>query len=181
MSYSILVVDANKELILRQPTIDDTSFLRYYATSPELMESQGGTLTEKELQIFIDYVFSHWKSHGFGHYVIWMKGEQIGLISLKQLSTSAGNDFDLGFTIMPNYRGKGLATQASETMLDFAFNIVRLDKVTAMTLNGNPAAERVLKKLGFSTKSSTTLNYMGKVFNDVLLWEITSQNRMSLH
>jgi len=58
------------------------------------------------------------------------------------------NRGELGYWIGRNYWGQGIATEASQSMLDFAFSQLGLNKVVAECLDRNPASARVMEKVG---------------------------------
>jgi RimJ/RimL family protein N-acetyltransferase len=55
---------------------------------------------------------------------------------------------DLGYWIGTSYWNNGYATEAGRAMLDYAFRIRGLNKVTAHYFAKNPASGRVLEKIG---------------------------------
>ncbi len=57
---------------------------------------------------------------------------------------------ELGYEIAPAYRGRGLATEATERMLDEAFAEGAVDAVIAHTLAEPGPSTRVLEKTGFT-------------------------------
>jgi [ribosomal protein S5]-alanine N-acetyltransferase len=62
----------------------------------------------------------------------------------------AGGVVELGYEIAPAYRGRGLATEATERMLDEAFAEAAVDAVIAHTLAEPGPSTRVLEKTGFA-------------------------------
>jgi RimJ/RimL family protein N-acetyltransferase len=49
-----------------------------------------------------------------------------------------------------NSRGKGYGTMCTKTMVDYAFDVLGMHKVTAEVLTENKASEAMFKKCGFS-------------------------------
>jgi ribosomal-protein-alanine N-acetyltransferase len=60
------------------------------------------------------------------------------------------NDFEgeLGYEVAPNYWGKGYATEAARVVLDFGFDVLKLERVSAECVLENRGSSRVLEKLG---------------------------------
>lgn len=58
-------------------------------------------------------------------------------------------DYDLGYFVLREFRGKGVATKATKKILDFAFKKLKLDRITATTNMNNKASQKILKKLKF--------------------------------
>ena len=74
------------------------------------------------------------------------QSELVGAIGV--LLDQQSNRGELGYWIGRSYWGDGIATEASKSILDFAFGQLCLNKVTAESLDRNPASARVLEKLG---------------------------------
>lgn len=60
------------------------------------------------------------------------------------------NRADLGYWIGVPFWGKGYCTEASRCLIDFAFNVLNLHRVTAYHLARNPASGRVMEKIGMT-------------------------------
>lgn len=76
-------------------------------------------------------------------------GEVVGLISLRKQYGKQSLDALLGYMMMPNHCGKGIATQAVKLILEEAFGEQGLHRVTAWVYAPNKASSRVLEKNGF--------------------------------
>lgn len=57
-------------------------------------------------------------------------------------------EIELSWAILPEYRGRGLATEAGRAMLAFAFDDLHLERVVACTDATNLASQRVMRKIG---------------------------------
>lgn len=73
-------------------------------------------------------------------------GALIGVIGVEQRSPGA---FELGYWIAEPWWGRGLATEAVERMVAFAFDDLELVELAAAHFADNPASGRVLAKCGF--------------------------------
>jgi len=56
----------------------------------------------------------------------------------------------LGYWIGEQYWGKGYGTEATKALLDFAFNNLRISKITGEHLSSNPVSGKVMKYAGMS-------------------------------
>lgn len=72
-----------------------------------------------------------------------------------------------------NFKGKGIATIASEQLLNYAFNTLNLNKVYLYTEKYNIAAQRLFEKLGFIKEGELKqdLIYMGRKV-DRYIWGV---------
>lgn len=70
------------------------------------------------------------------------------LVGMVTLSLSDGL-YTLSYWFGRPYWGFGYATEAARKIVAFAFNTLKVETVLASWLDGNPASEQVLEKLGF--------------------------------
>lgn len=70
----------------------------------------------------------------------------IGLVVLK-LSNDRSSA-ELGYALGRAWWGRGYASEAGAAMLRLAFEMLRVDRVTAHAMTANPASSRVLEKIG---------------------------------
>jgi RimJ/RimL family protein N-acetyltransferase len=60
-----------------------------------------------------------------------------------------GDDVELAYRLARSSWGQGLATEAARALVEYAFTVVELPRVVAVTYPDNRASQRVLEKLGF--------------------------------
>lgn len=87
---------------------------------------------------------------GWGVWLARLKetGELVGDIGFKG-NPDFGGAVDIGYGFLPEHRGKGYATEATNALVAWAFRN-GAGRVTAETLRDNYASIRVLRKSGFS-------------------------------
>ncbi len=78
----------------------------------------------------------------------------IGFVGLK----INNNEAELSYIFDYDYCNKGYCTEACKKIIDIAFNELKIDKILADTVEGNDSSKRVLEKLGFIYKDTTTEN-----------------------
>lgn len=77
-------------------------------------------------------------------------GAVVGLAMVTQHTGKRSHDAELGYMLMPEYCGMGIATQAAHMMIDEAFSHnPQLQRITAWVYAPNEASKRVLQKNGF--------------------------------
>jgi ribosomal-protein-alanine N-acetyltransferase len=59
-------------------------------------------------------------------------------------------EVEVGYAIVPERWGEGLATEAAAAAVDIAFKRLDLDALVAFTLTTNAASRRVLEKVAFA-------------------------------
>lgn len=85
---------------------------------------------------------------GYGRWACILKETQavIGFCGLKYLTDL--NEVDVGYRFLPEFWGRGLATEACAASLEFGFTTLHLDQIIGLVLPGNTASTRVLEKVG---------------------------------
>ncbi len=61
-----------------------------------------------------------------------------------------GDDFELGYWIVPSHWGLGFATEAGRAVIAMARDSLRIDRLISGHFVDNPASGNVLRKLGFA-------------------------------
>lgn len=73
----------------------------------------------------------------------------IGTICLWNLERDK-NTAEIGYELLPSYHGRGLMDEAIKAVVEYAFNTMKLDSITAWTHKENVASFRLLEKNGFT-------------------------------
>lgn len=74
--------------------------------------------------------------------------ELVGDLALHTLDADRGS-FEIGFTISPNYQGRGFAKEAASTLINYLASEQGVKKFIANTDSRNTASIKVLLALGF--------------------------------
>ena len=61
----------------------------------------------------------------------------------------AGGDVEIGYSVLPQYRGLGYATEMARALVERARRAAGVRRVLAQTTDDNASSRRVLDKLGF--------------------------------
>lgn len=106
----------------------------------------------KSLEHAADYIITgpmaSYNKHGFGLWLMKLKTTQnpIGLCGL--IKRDYLDDPDIGFALLPEYTGKGYATEAARGVMHLAFQELNLTKLLAFTSSDNQLSIAVIQKLG---------------------------------
>jgi RimJ/RimL family protein N-acetyltransferase len=93
----------------------------------------------------------------------------VGAISLVAINRQDSRA-ELGYWIGKPFWGKGYCTEAASEILRYAFETVRLNRVSARHLARNPASGRVLEKIGMSREGCLRQdNKKWDIFEDVVV------------
>ena len=84
---------------------------------------------------------------------------------------------DVGYMLLPEYRCKGIVTEAIGLMLNYGFNQLQLHSIGAVIDPANAASERVLQKNGFVKEAHFIENeYYNGVYYDSVIYSLLKRN-----
>lgn len=86
-------------------------------------------------------------------FAIEIGGELVGAVGV---SRDESGPMELGYWIGEPYWGQGIATEAARILVEFAFDILGEQRLTAGYFKENPSSGRVLTKLGFRAVGEET-------------------------
>ena len=141
----------------------DDDFTATYAMDSDalVMRYIGGAEARPfdEYHAFITQRLGLWVSEGFHMWAMRLHGndEFLGWVMLKPIRDTP--HVEVGYRMPQSSWGKGYASEATRTVLDYGFNVVGLNEITAVTHPDNAASQHVLTKCGLNRDG--TLNYNG--------------------
>jgi RimJ/RimL family protein N-acetyltransferase len=102
---------------------------------------------------------AHWEEHGFG---LWMLrdrqgGGMIGRAVLRHLDADGTDEVEIGYGFLPEFWGRGLATEVARECVRIGLERVKLSSVVAITLPGHIVSQRVLEKAGLTYEREISL------------------------
>jgi len=111
--------------------------------------------TRAQAREAIEYIRRQYLENGIGRWAVIDKktSEFIGWAGLKFIGeeiNGVSGFYDVGYRLIERYWGRGLATEATNAALDYAFNTLKLPEVYGMCDVRNKASRRVLEKAGFT-------------------------------
>ncbi|MCH9694435.1 MAG: GNAT family N-acetyltransferase [Gammaproteobacteria bacterium] len=138
-------------LRLRPVTVEDAGLMLAVWNDPAFIRNVAdrGIRTEAQaLQAIRDGAQKLFDDYGYGPYCMSLKsdGAMVGICGLFRRENL--DDPDIGFAVLPDYCGKGLASEASFAVLDYASKSLQLDKLLAIVSPENAASIGLIEKLG---------------------------------
>jgi ribosomal-protein-alanine N-acetyltransferase len=80
--------------------------------------------------------------------VVWKEDQRIiGWCGLGPLEFNP-REIEIYYGLSKEYWGKGIATEAAQAMLRYAFDTIKLDKIVAVTHPENIASVKIIEKMG---------------------------------
>jgi RimJ/RimL family protein N-acetyltransferase len=101
---------------------------------------------------WLDRIDEQFAAHGWGFWAVEDRatGTLIGLCGLAPVPWDAffTPAVEIGWRLSTAWHGRGLAREAAEASLDFAFGALRLERVVAFTVPANTASWGLMERLG---------------------------------
>lgn len=116
------------------------------------MWARGEPITREDVQASVRSKLRHWNSYGFGQW-IWRDREtreMVGRGGPQWTDASGIGEIEIGWVIVPERWGQGLATELARASLDVSFGPLKRQEVIAYTLPDNVASRRVMENTGFA-------------------------------
>ena len=83
------------------------------------------------------------------YFFIWKNQNIIGGINLNNIQMGAARHASLGYWLSQPYQGQGYMNEAATLVIDYAFNVLKLNRLNAACLPDNDSSIKMLLKLGF--------------------------------
>lgn len=151
----VLVQDVEKKICLRTFRQDDANdLLRGWKDLAVQRSFREGAQNEQDLEDARAYIhFARGQGETMRDLVIESSGRFAGALSWRgQKDVFAGNT-ELSYWLLPEMRGKGLATVALQLSVDFLFFHKKCRCIWALTDETNMPSQRTLKAAGFEREA----------------------------
>ena len=154
----------SENIYLRAFTKKDLNLLHKLNSDPEVMKYVRKPETPEETKKTLEKCLKSYDGNGLG---IWAavhsdSKEFMGFYILREFENSG--EIEIGYRLHQKFWGKGYATEMTNVLLDYAFDVLELKEIFAVTNPENIASEKVLKKCGLR-KIGTTEKYYNTKLN----------------
>jgi RimJ/RimL family protein N-acetyltransferase len=139
-----------ERLLLREISLNDKEQMFQLYTNADVHKYTGDPLVEsmEEMEQAIQTRIKNYKTYGYGRWATFLKNDMrfIGWAGLAYLPEF--DEIDLGYRFLPNYWGKGFATEASHAILSYGFDKLNLKRIIAIAVKEHKASIKVMQKVG---------------------------------
>ena len=145
-----------ERLILRMYRLSDFEDHFKLCADPNVMRYLlgGKPLSRLEARRHMAFLVGHWALLGYGYFAAEEKasGRFVGRIGFTNPEGWPG--FELGWTIAPEFQGRGFATEGGRRLLEYAFNEMNRDHVISVIHPDNGPSIKVAERLGEKLEGS---------------------------
>lgn len=149
----------SERLYLREFTKDDLNLIHELNKDPEVMKYVKDPETLEQSKESLKRYLASYDGNGLGIWALHQmeSNEFIGFfIFIKYENTE---EIEVGYRLHKKFWGKGFATEITKVLIDYGFDVLELKEMFAVTMPGNKASEKVLKKCGFRNYGTTEKYY----------------------
>ena len=134
---------------------------------PRVGATMGGVMTPEQVTEQLALAAQEWERDGFGYWMFFdaATGAPAGRGGLSRTVFDGQPEVEVGWTVVPERWGQGLATELGAAALEVAAEL-GLDDIVAFTLPHNAPSRRVMEKLGFAYEKTAPY----KTFGDHVLY-----------
>ena len=138
-------------LILRRFDIKDFKEVYDFGSNKEVQKYTGDIIIESRdaaKELIKNVWYEDYKKYGYGRWATIYKPDNklIGFAGLKYLPEI--DETDIGFRFLPEYWGKGIATEASVEIIKYGFEKLNLNRIIGVAMPENIGSCKVLTKIG---------------------------------
>lgn len=157
-----------ERLRIRALTIIDAGFMMQLMNTPTWIKNIGNRNVNDKTSAsnyIANNIINSYNINGFGLFLVTQKKDNqsagiCGIVKREGLTIP-----DLGFALMPNFEGKGIATEASKAVIKYAQESLQIVQLAGITKPENTASIRVLEKVGMEFKKMIQLPQDATMFS----------------
>jgi ribosomal-protein-alanine N-acetyltransferase len=150
-----MVIFETDRLIIRQYTLaDEEDFFRLNGDA-EVMKYIREAKSRQECNIFLKRNLAFYKQHPLmGRWAMVEKASNkfcgsFAVIPVETADSTRHSEIQLGYALLKEHWGKGYATESTLAGRQYAFDIMKLPVIVAITDTANIASQKVLLRSGF--------------------------------
>ncbi|SMO93063.1 GNAT family N-acetyltransferase [Melghirimyces algeriensis] len=154
------MIESNR-LLFRPYTLDDLDFYASLWGNPEVVRyiGKGKTKTIEESRRSMENRLLPGYRDGLGLFAMVLKANNqlIGHAGLIEQKVDGQQEIEIGYWLLPDYWGKGLAKEAAITFKDYGLFELKYHKLISLINPNHPASIFVAKKAGLAYEKTVSL------------------------
>jgi RimJ/RimL family protein N-acetyltransferase len=137
---------------------DDLDVMARLLGDPEVMAHYPRPRTRDEAAQWIQWNLDNYARDGFGLWILHDRdGTFVGDCGLTWQTVDGVEELELGYRLLPEFQGQGLATEAATACVDLA-RARGVQRLIAIIDPGNLASRRLAERVGLTLEKETTKN-----------------------
>ena len=147
------IIVSTERLFLSEITEKDAAFI-YELMNDAAWIKNIGNRNIKSLQDAENYItekfIKSYNKNGFGFYAIRLKGSKIPIGTCGLIKREGLDAMDIGYGLLPLFRGKGYAFEATKAMYKYGYEVLKEPKIIAIVNPNNKTSIALIEKLGMT-------------------------------
>ena len=151
-------------LFLRKIQQDDYLSIKTMLQDIEIMYAWEHAFSDVEVVNWINENILRYDKDGYGYWAVIEKSSHhfIGVCGLIAEQADAERCVGIGYIFHKQYWGNGYAVESAEACVHYAFDVLKLNKITAQIRPNNLSSRKVAEKLGMTVKKQFMKEYKGR-------------------
>ncbi len=148
-------------LILREITLNDYDDLCEILQDKKTMYAYEHAFSKEEVEQWLNNQLSRYNKYGFGLWAVVLKstGKMIGNIGLTYQKFEDSDILEIGYLLNRNYWHNGYASEATIACKNYAFEVLKVDKVYSIIRENNLLSQAVAKRNGMKIVGTQLKHY----------------------
>jgi ribosomal-protein-alanine N-acetyltransferase len=151
-SFTPFPILTTERLTLRQPLINDEQEIFTLRSDSEINKylDRQVSNTIDDARNFINKVVENINKNDSLYWAITLNDRNTLVGTICLFGFSDENDkCEIGYELLTNFQGQGIMKEASEKVIDYAFNTIKVQKIEAFLHRDNQSSIELLEKLSF--------------------------------
>ena len=152
-----------ERLKLRELNIGDFKDLAEILQDKNVVYAYEHDFSDREVHEWMERQFNRYLKYGFGLWAVELKGsgEMIGQAGLTIQPYNESEVLEIGYLLKKKFWHKGYAIESAMGCKEYAFEVLKADKVYSIIKSDNYPSIRVAKSIGMSKESEFYTQYYG--------------------
>ncbi|WP_420491576.1 GNAT family N-acetyltransferase [Neobacillus drentensis] len=152
-------MEASNHIIQIKPWEDNNLDLLFRINAPEMMQHLGGPESKEQiLKRHKRYLELGNRGRMFS-IILLPELEPVGSVGYWQTTWNSESVYETGWSVLPSYQGKGIATRAVKLAIEEASSEYKYKYIHAFPSIQNPASNAICQKLDFEFISECEFEY----------------------
>ena len=144
------IIFETERLYIRYYTKTDADNFYRLNGDPAVMQYIREAKTREACDLFLLQTIEYYVQHPqLGRWAMFTKSPDIFVGSFAVIPVENSPNIQLGYALLAEHWGKGYASESVKGGMQYAFEVMKLEKIYAITQIPNIASQKVLQKCGF--------------------------------